>query len=78
MFQKVSTLWLAIVFIIGVAILAAAWAYSGQVLPHKPITALSTYDEMGFYIELCIWVVTIISGVVLLGRLLTWRSDSRQ
>ena len=77
MFQRSSTILLSIVFLLGLAILSAAWAYSGHMLPHPPPDTVSTYDKVGFYLEIAIWVATIASGLILAVRAWAWQSAKR-
>lgn len=69
MFRKDKAIIFGAVFLLGLTMIGAAWAYGGSLLPQRPSDDLSTYDAAGFYIELGIWFITLVSGVMLLVTL---------
>lgn len=71
--QKNSTIVMSpivmmVVFLLGLGVLLAAWLYSGHLWPVKPPPSSTDYDKSGFYMEIGIWVATLVSGVGLLLR----------
>lgn len=75
MFRKSNAIIYAAVFLLGLAMIGAAWAYGGSLLPRRPPDGLSTYDAAGFYVDIAIWVVTLISGAMFVISLRSGRRD---
>ena len=64
MFRRSSSLAYAVVCLLGLTIIGAAWAYGGRLFPQRR-PGLSAYDAAAYYVELAIWGITLISGFML-------------
>ena len=58
-------IWVAAVFAVVSTILVLSWAYDGQLLPDKPEPSASTYDRSGYYVELGLWLLAVVTGLLL-------------
>jgi hypothetical protein len=61
----------ATTFALGSSVIVAAAAYGGDLLPSSPPASASAYDKSGYYVELGIWFVAVVAGLLLLRELLT-------
>jgi hypothetical protein len=75
MFRKDNILLYAIVFAVGAAIIAAASAYGGELIPNRAPVGSSAYDASGFYVEVFLWIVTLTSGAMLTISLILRRGS---
>ncbi len=77
MFRRINTVAVAVLFTLGLLILVAAAAYSGEIIPRAPTATHSFYDQSAYYAELGIWIVTAICGVLLMIKLRVKRTDKQ-